>query len=115
MYFNHWITTYLEQPDRRDLRLTETHGRWIFALLSRVDEYLSADDQSLLRTLARSCMGLIRFHLSTKEDKEGNLGDEIQPESCWLIITAIIGVWAQHDLWSDAERMLAEQPKEIGV
>ena len=41
--------------------LTQTHAQWIFALLTRVEEGISADDMSQLRMLARACMGLLKL------------------------------------------------------
>lgn len=32
----------------------------------------------------------------------------IDETSCWMAITAIIGVWGQTDLWMDAESMLSK-------
>src|ERR1700733_7803407 len=56
MYFAHWFNLYLQQPDPTSLPL-EAHARWIFALLSKVEDHISADDMSLLRNLARACLG----------------------------------------------------------
>ncbi|KAG6833939.1 hypothetical protein H0H87_007950 [Tephrocybe sp. NHM501043] len=48
MYFTHWINVHLQRPDPSS-RPIETHARWIFALLTKVDEVLiSPDDMNLL-------------------------------------------------------------------
>ncbi|OBZ76465.1 hypothetical protein A0H81_03747 [Grifola frondosa] len=59
MYFTHWINIHLEQPDLALSDFTVVHARWMFNLLSRVDDYISGDEASLLRNLARACMSLI--------------------------------------------------------
>ncbi len=117
MYFGHWINLYLEQPQHTGSRITETHARWIFVLLSRVDDYVSADETSQLRTLARACMGLLKWSLLPSHDaSEGNKcsgvgmmnGTHMSAGSCWMVITAVTGIWGQRDLWYDAEDMLKE-------
>lgn len=113
MYFAHWINLSLEKPFSRECAITETHGRWMFALLSRVDDYLTADEMSTLRSLARGCMDLIKHRLQQRADGaapdvEADVGDvTIAETSCWLVIAAVIGLWGQRDLWQDAESMLA--------
>lgn len=114
MYFAHWINLYLEEDAPRKYTITETHARWVFVLLSRVDDYISADETSTLRSLARGCVGLIkerRTAASTEsasgEDSQASSGT-IAEASCWIIVTAVIGVWAQRDLWQDAEVMLSK-------
>ncbi|KAI0787039.1 hypothetical protein BC629DRAFT_1514507, partial [Irpex lacteus] len=62
---------------------------WMFTLLARVDEFTSADETSTLRSLARGCLGLIKS-IRFYEDSE-----VISEASCWMIVTAIIGLWAQ--------------------
>lgn len=112
MYFAHWINLYLEKPSPHEGAITETHGRWMFVLLSRVDDYLSADEMSTLRSLARGCMGLIRDRLQRRSALDVEAGDTegtiIAEASCWLIIVAVVGLWGQHDLWQDAQSMLAD-------
>ena len=114
MYFAHWINLSLEEPFPRERAITETHGRWMFALLSRVDDYLSADEMSTLRSLARGCMGLIKDRLQRRANRaapnvEADVGDvRIAETSCWLVIAAVVGLWGQRDLWQDAESMLAD-------
>jgi hypothetical protein len=120
MYFAHWINLHLEDDTPQKYVVTEAHARWMFVLLARVDEYISADEASTLRSLARGCISLVRLRMEeraaapatkTEEVVEGErvtrAGDVISESSCWMIITAVIGVWAQRDLWQDAETMLA--------
>ena len=113
MYFAHWINLYLEEDAPKKYTITEAHARWMFVLLSRVDEYISADETSTLRSLARSCMGLIkeRRTIASPDSGMGVESAELVTEpSCWMIITAVVGIWAQRDLWQDAEAML---PKTV--
>ena len=117
MYFTHWINLHSEQPQDQVSRITETHARWIFVLLSRVDDHVSADEMSLLRSLARACMALLKQSLllskrpaEQESYSEPSLMDktDMSESSCWIVITAIIGIWGQRDLWSDAEQILAD-------
>lgn len=111
MYFAHWINLHLEEDVAQKYVVTESHARWMFVLLSRVDDFISADETSTLRSLARGCMGLIRKRMSERaasetdnnasEDSKAPQNCATEP-SCWIIITAIIGIWAQKDLWEDA-------------
>ena len=115
MYFGHWINLYLQQPDPPS-RPLEAHARWIFALLSKVEDHVSADDMSMLRNLARACLGLLRESIQARTSTAGiptaNLGDRkeenlfMSEQSCWIIVCTITRVWAQRDLWTDAEDML---------
>lgn len=118
MYFAHWINLHLEQPHPPSSYLTETHARWIFVLLSRVEDYVTADDMSLLRSVARSCLALLKRLLQNdKTDlgeqdvtrvELGNLAESQMGErSCWMIISLVAGIWGQRDLWSEAKDMLA--------
>lgn len=85
-------------------RVTQTHARWIFFLLSRIDDYISADDQHLLRNLARAYLALLKDLIHSKT--EGGSVDEIDPRCCWLIISTVVGIWGQRDLWMDAEDII---------
>ena len=110
MYFAHWISLYLQQPDPAS-RPLEAHARWIFTLLSKVGDQVSADDMNLLRNLARACLGLLKGSIQTRTSTE-DAGQEVHggiymsERSCWIIICIIVGVWAQRDLWVEAEDML---------
>ena len=66
MYFTYWINQYLETAERPNTAAgnpytpLESHARWIFSLLARVDSYCSADDMNGLRSLVRACLAFIR-------------------------------------------------------
>lgn len=113
MYFAHWINLYLEEPDRLMYHINDTHARWMFVLLSRVEDYISADEMSTLRSLARACMALIKHNRARAQLRDADSLKPAGPDtpmhelSGWLIITAIAGIWGQRDLWSDAETVLA--------
>ncbi|KAJ7498725.1 hypothetical protein FB451DRAFT_1202843 [Mycena latifolia] len=121
MYFTHWTNLHL-QPEKL-CRVTQTHARWIFVLLSRVDDYISADDMHLLRNLARAYLALLGDLTRTKTRPVQVSTDDINPASCWLIISTVVGIWGQRDLWIDAEDMIRrpkgdqprDQPSEIAL
>ncbi|RPD66756.1 hypothetical protein L226DRAFT_452149 [Lentinus tigrinus ALCF2SS1-7] len=112
MYFGHWIERRLEEGRLPYTEITQSHGRWIFSLLSRVDDWISGDETSLLRGLARGCMGLVaetrRRSIAADGIKAGDAAELIDERSCWMIITAITGLWGQTDLWADAESILCK-------
>jgi len=115
MYFTHWINVHLRNPSQ-STRLVEAHGRWIFALLSKVDEQLTADDMCLLRNLSRACIAFVKSMLSspnssaTQEAPDPTVhgGETLSVRSCWIILQTIVSVWAQRDLWMDAEEALRD-------
>ncbi|PIL36928.1 hypothetical protein GSI_00618 [Ganoderma sinense ZZ0214-1] len=109
MYFGHWINVRTEEGRLPYTDITDAHGRWMFSLLSRVDDWISGDETSMLRTLGRGCMELI------VERRKYPVAKELPPKlpmidetSCWMVITAIIGIWGQTDLWMDAEGLLSK-------
>ncbi|PPQ65933.1 hypothetical protein CVT26_010695 [Gymnopilus dilepis] len=110
MYFTHWINLYIKAPDRSPHLPTESHARWIFSLLSRIDEHVSADDMNLLRNLARSCIALLKIikqqQASLSQNSTRQSHNKMKEASCWIIITAIVSTWKQRDLWMDAEDMI---------
>ncbi|KAI9466987.1 hypothetical protein BJY52DRAFT_35757 [Lactarius psammicola] len=64
MYFTHWFNMYLESLDSNSNSTTsqaptDVHMRWLFALLTRVELFCSADEIVSLRNLARTCLALI--------------------------------------------------------
>ncbi|KAF7352617.1 hypothetical protein MVEN_01227300 [Mycena venus] len=85
MYFTYWTNLHM-QPEKR-CRVTQTHARWIFVLLSRVDDYISADDTHLLRNLARAYLALLKD--SIHSGTEGVSAEDINPGCCWLIISTV--------------------------
>lgn len=111
MYFAYWLDQYLQEPTPRVCKITETHARWMFVLLSRVDEFITADEQSTLRNLARDCMSLVKERMQESAAAEDGLVEEpsvMGISSCWMVVTAVTGVWGQKDLWIDAEDMLSK-------
>lgn len=113
MYFTFWIHRYLREPDFPNFQMTDTHARWICSLLLRVDIYISADDMNLLRNLARACFAFTKIAIS---ERPRSICSEVkrsagpmratQPmgeQACWLIVSGIVGIWGQKDLWMDAE------------
>ena len=110
-YFIHWIQTESEQP-----KLTETHARWMFSLLTRIGDFVSSDDMNLLRNFVRACISLLgalvqkRVSFGGPDEYEKLCFSEtsaaISEQSCWMIISIAIGVWAQWDLWDDVETTL---------
>ena len=117
MYFTHWINVNVNDVDNMQTRITEVHARWIFVLLSRVEDHISADDMHLLRNLARALLALLKELKKKKSaaqnsdlDQADNKGIEqfiISETSCWIVISAVAEFWCQKDLWMDAESMLA--------
>ena len=105
MYFTHWINLHVQKQDP-EFRPVESHARWIFALLGKVGDQLSGDDMSLLRNLARACIALLKDLYQKDQEPENGDGRPMGMRSCWIIIATIVGVWAQHDLWIDAEDVL---------
>ncbi|KAH9006848.1 hypothetical protein EDB86DRAFT_2824042 [Lactarius hatsudake] len=64
MYFTHWFNLYLGSLDSHSNSTTthaptDVHMRWVFALLTRIDLFCSADEIDSLRSLARTCIALI--------------------------------------------------------
>lgn len=125
MYLTHWITLHLEhvastsaprsdgidsmEPTRSPHPIALAHIRWVFALLARVDLVPSADETAQLRSLVRACIELIK----TPSARSGEAPDGAPVKdaafvaSCWMIVAAVADVWAQRDLWMDAEDSLA--------
>lgn len=136
MYFEHWISQHLAQLESNQPlpyplskssqtypRLNQTHARWIFALLSRVDEQLASDEMNTLRTLARACLSLIK-DLNKDSVSPGQTSNEtpvvskpatwvgdpseapIDEKACWIVVAIVSDFWGQKDIWMDAEAML---------
>lgn len=82
---------------------TDTHAKWIFTLLSRIDDFISPDDMNLLRNLARACIGLLKHMKKHEIPVDPRMMSET---SCWIVISTVAEVWKQRDLWMDAEHAL---------
>ncbi|KAF8631586.1 hypothetical protein AX15_002336 [Amanita polypyramis BW_CC] len=108
MYFAHWFNLYLDGPQGRIYQPTECHARWMFALLARVEDCITGDDIALLRSLARACLAVVKKSLQRHLQPESMdyQEDAMRERSCWIIISTIVDVWEQRDLWMDAEEML---------
>jgi len=111
-YFIHWAETDPEQP-----KLTETHARWMFSLLTRISDFVSSDDMNLLRNFVRACISLLGALVQKRVSSGGpeeyekpcfaeTSASSISEQSCWIIISIAIGVWAQWDLWDDVQTTL---------
>ena len=111
-YFIHWI-----EADPERARLTETHARWMFTLLTRIGDFVSSDDMNLLRNFVRACISLLGTLMQRRVSSDGREEYEklcftqtgatsISEQSCWMITSIAIGVWAQRDLWDDVETTL---------
>jgi hypothetical protein len=110
MYFAHWMNIHLQHPAEPTFAILESHARWMFALLAKVEDFISADDMSQLRSLARACLELL---VRRRKAEGAGVPDHLSPEigmaeaSCWIIFTTVSGIWGQSDLWRDAETLLA--------
>ncbi|KAH9850009.1 hypothetical protein C2E23DRAFT_870236 [Lenzites betulinus] len=115
MYFTHWINLRVEQSSVPLTDITQSHARWMFALLSRVDDWITSDETSLLRNLVRACISFMvecrRRRAAQTGAKAGEAPEEanmINDASCWMVISAVTGMWGQKDLWTDAEDALSK-------
>lgn len=99
-------------PTASPTPLTPIYARWIFSCLLFLDEYLSADQMSDLRNLAKSCVKIVIWQVATgRVGADGKGVDEKQEEmrvNAWIVHRAICGGWAQRDLLQDAESMLGQ-------
>ena len=148
MYFTHWFNLHLQSLDANSHNAdnatsaytpTDIHMRWIFALLTRIDLFCSADDMACLRNLARACLSLISVVRRRKEgspqpsthDEQADRSTEthingaetnmIPPDfrgdrktlsecSMWFVFCAVTNIWGQRDLWDDADEALRQSP-----
>lgn len=88
----------------------------MFSLLTRIGDFVSSDDMNLLRNFVRACIFLLgtlvqeRVASGGPEEYEklcfAATSTDISEQSCWMIISIAIGVWAQRDLWDDVETTL---------
>lgn len=146
MYFTHWFNLYLETLDSNgndndntttSYTPTDVHMRWIFALLTRIDLFCSADEMSCLRGLARACLALISVvrrrkvgnpmpsphraqadgttETTSGVEKHPTPQDSGEPKtlsecSMWFVFSAVASIWGQRDLWDDADEALRQSP-----
>lgn len=99
----------------------------MFFLLTRIGDFVSSDDMNLLRNFVRACISLLgalvqkRVSAGGPEEYEKLYFTEtsttISEQSCWMVISVAIGVWAQRDLWDDVETTLSgislEPPSDL--
>ncbi|KAF8524625.1 hypothetical protein BU17DRAFT_42772 [Hysterangium stoloniferum] len=130
-FFTQWIQGHFDRArlplppaclDSRDdvlastfltYELTQSHGRWIFGLLARLDAQLLSSEISILRNLAREIFRLIKEERFFHEENLSNSAKVCtQPVTgmgetgCWMIVAAVTSVWGQKDLWMDAATAL---------
>lgn len=144
MYFTHWFNLYLQSLDANSndadnktsaYTPTDIHMRWIFALLTRIDLFCSADEMACLRNLARACLSLISVVRRRKERslRPSTLNEQAETDtsgaetrmtlpdsggyhktlsecSMWFVICAVTSIWGQRDLWDDADEALRQNP-----
>lgn len=86
----------------------------MFALLARVEDHISADDMSLLRNLARACLAILKAKMGARTAcSSGEQADHagspmlMSERACWILISTVVGIWAQRDLWTEAEDAVA--------
>ena len=106
MYFVYWFNLYLDGPQGHIYQPTESHARWMFALLTRIDDRISGDDIALLRSLVRVCIAILKRSRGQRLVPSGK--DAIRERSCWIIISTVVDMWEQRDLWMGAEEMLKD-------
>lgn len=117
MYFVHWMNLHIQNPNPPLTNLTESHARWMFFLLSRIDDQISSENISLLRDLARACLVLLKMAIQERTMPISSGGQSashnfaatstiISERSCWIIMSIIVGIWKQRDLWIEAEDIL---------
>lgn len=89
----------------------------MFSLLTRIGDFVSSDDMDLLRKFVRACIFLLGVLVQQRVSSVGSeecgklcLAEggtvSISEQSCWLVISIAVGVWAQRDLWDEAEEKL---------
>jgi hypothetical protein len=111
-YSIQWIET---DPDQA--KLTETHARWMFSLLTRIGDFVSSDDVNLSRNFVRARTSLLAVLLQKRISSGGpeeydrlcfteTRATSISEQSCLMIISIVVVVWAQRDLWDDVETKL---------
>ena len=125
-FFAHWINRYLDASDTpqqsQQLQLskphyiTQNHSRWIFALLSRLDDRLLSDELNELRNLARASVRYLKDLKKEVTGEDGSAETRVRTKwvgecadapmdeaACWITIAAVAEFWGQKDLWMDAE------------
>lgn len=118
MFFNHWMQIrvdsaeqYLEKNGGTSLKgfeaISRNDANWILSLLVHLDEVITGDMTSLLRTTCRACVSLMKLSLTSMDNSSVIVGnDPLEIDQgrayCWMIITAVVRCWYQRDLWDEA-------------
>lgn len=85
----------------------DVHARWLFALLAHIDRRLSSDEIATLRVLARACIRSIDRLRSARATSLYESDDCLVREGgAWMIVSIVVGVWAQLDLWDEAKAQI---------
>ena len=94
----------------------------MFTLLGMLDDNLTSYDISTLRSLARSCLRLIKVmsdaqreltstgdptNVTVSTDSSSGSSQERAFGGYWIVFAAIANVWGQTDLWDEARQEFA--------
>jgi hypothetical protein len=89
------------------------HHRWMFSLMGVLDDHLTGQDISILRTLARACIQVAKYTsqsptIPTSESVDGEMNDEADGRGAdsaglWMVVAAVVGIWGQRDIWDEAK------------
>lgn len=123
-YFNEWMEASLEtsfpstmllpramrkaagssqtsSPSPRSEVLSAFTSSWLLALLASLDSLLDAQDISSLRTLAKTCLRLVKELPATAASGSQQIKESVKEQQAraWMVIAVISSVWGQKDLW----------------
>lgn len=95
--------------------ITGIHHRWMFSLMGVLDDQLTGQDISTLRTLARASIQVAKYTsqgpaTSTNEEVGEGKDDDVdgrekdyQTSGLWMVVAAVVGIWGQMDIWDEAK------------
>lgn len=89
--------------------LSPTLSQWCFAALAKLELWLTSDEISVLRTLARASIASItlrRMRMLSSQPHMPVIDTEAE-SGAWTVVAIVAGVWGQNDLWQAAEQALA--------
>lgn len=72
-HFAFWIRGHVKEAAMYDM--TELHARWMFALLARLGQHMSADHMNSLRQVARACIELLQRRMQTRISSSAESND----------------------------------------
>ena len=110
--FTYWLRHHKllpEEPHAGIYPAEPSHARWIFGLLSVVENQLTGDDVHILRELARACLGLIQDRLAEPNPSSVEV-QQRELAQWWIPVAAVVNIWGQRDIWMDAEEMVRKVP-----